>query len=128
LFWIAGIYLITFTVSLATFGAIIVALPKRYFVEDRDLWVDRHPVVRWMGIIGKNLLGLVIIVVGVMLSIPGIPGQGLLTIAVGLMLLDIPGKRLVVRSVVRRPGVLRNINRLRSWFGRPAIIVDEPSD
>jgi hypothetical protein len=124
LIWIVGIYLITFTLSLAMFGAIVVALPAHYFAEDRDLWVDRHPAVRWVGIIGKNLLGLLIITLGVLLSLPGIPGQGLLTIAVGLMLLDIPGKGRLVRGVVRRPGVLRGINRLRSWFGRPPLVID----
>jgi hypothetical protein len=120
----AGIFLATFAISLAVFAALVVALPERYFAEQRDLWVDRHPVVRWLGIIGKNLLGLVIIAVGVLLSIPGVPGQGLLTIAVGLMLLDIPGKHRLVRAVVHRPGVLRRLNRLRSWFGRPPLVVD----
>jgi hypothetical protein len=125
LLWAAGIFLLTFTLSLAIFGVLIVALPVRYFVEERSrLLADKPPLIRWLGIIGKNLLGLVLIVVGVVLSLPGIPGQGLLTVAVGVMLLDIPGKHRLVRAVVRRKGVIKSLNRLRAWFGRPPLVIE----
>ena len=123
--WAAAIFLLTFAFSLAAFGVLIVVLPERYFVEERSQFLAaKPPLVRWLGIIGKNLLGLVLIVVGVVLSLPGIPGQGLLTVAVGVMLLDIPGKHRLVRAVVRRRGVIKNLNRLRAWFGRPPLIVE----
>ena len=120
----AAIFLLTFTISLVICGALIVALPPRYFIEDHKLWSGRPPLVRLLGIIGKNLLGVLLIVVGVLLSVPGIPGQGILTIAIGVVLLDIPGKQRLVRAVVRRKGVLRSINRFRAWFGRKPLVVD----
>lgn len=123
LLFAAGIFLLTFTLSLVIFGVLVVALPADYFSpQRRGLLADQPPLVRWLGIIGKNLLGLVLIIVGAILSIPGVPGQGLLTIAVGVVLLDIPGKHQLVRAVVRRPGVQRNMNRFRSWFGRPPLV------
>jgi hypothetical protein len=124
LLFAAGIFLLTFTISLAVCGALIVALPPRYFIEDHKLWSGRHPLMRLLGIIGKNLLGVLLIVVGMLLSVPGIPGQGILTIAIGVVLLDIPGKQRLVRSIVKRRGVLRSLNRFRAWFGRPALVVD----
>jgi hypothetical protein len=124
LLWIAGIYVLTFVLSLAIFAGIVVVLPVRYFVADYKLWAGKPPLVRLLGLVSKNLLGLALIALGVLLSLPGIPGQGLLTIAVGLMLLDIPGKHRVVRSIMKRKGVLRNLNRFRAWFGRPPLIVD----
>jgi hypothetical protein len=124
LLWAAGIFLLTFTLSLAIFGVILLFLPKRYFVDDRKLWSGRHPLVRLLGLVGKNLLGVLLIVLGLLLSVPGIPGQGLLTVAVGAMLLDIPGKHRLVRSIVKRKGVLRKFNRFRAWFGRPPLVVD----
>jgi hypothetical protein len=123
LLWIVSVYVATLLFSVALFCGLIVALPARYFAEERDLWIDRHPVVRWLGLIGKNVLGVLVIILGVLLSLPGIPGQGLLTIAVGLMLLNLPGKRRLVWHLVRRPGVLRRLNRLRAWFGRPPLVV-----
>jgi len=69
--------------------------------------------------VGKNLLGLVLVALGVVLSVPGVPGQGLLTILIGIILLDFPGKRALVQRLVGRPAVLGAINRLRARFRRP---------
>jgi hypothetical protein len=125
LLWAAGIYAVIFTLSLAVFVVVIVALPERYFVERGGRYlVDKPLVVRWLAMIGKNLLGVLLIVVGAVLSLPGIPGQGVLTMVIGTMLLDIPGKRRMARLVVRRRGVLSPVNRVRAWFGRQPLVVD----
>ncbi len=89
------LFLVTFTISLAIVSFILVRIPPDYFHKDRprDLWSDRHPAVRLLGLFAKNLLGVVLVVLGILLSIPGVPGQGLLTILLGIMLLDFPGKR-----------------------------------
>jgi hypothetical protein len=121
--WIFGSYLLISGLSLVAFIGVILALPPSYFCDDRQLWIDRHPVVRWLGIVGKNLLGLVIIALGIVLSLPGIPGQGLLTIAIGLVLLDFPGKRRFIAAVIGRPAVLSRINDLRRFFQRPPLVV-----
>ncbi len=124
--WAVGLYLLVFIASLVAFVVLIVLLPPRYFVE-RSNWVldKQRPLVRWLGIIGKNMLGVAIILLGIGLSLPGIPGQGILTILIGVMLLDIPGKRRLARSVVRRPHMLRPMNRLRAWFGRPPLVMEK---
>ena len=126
--WAAGIFLLTFTVSLIVVGVLVVLLPAKFFLDsqNRQLWVDQHPAVRWMGIIAKNLLGLLLVLIGLGLSVPGIPGQGLLTLLIGVILLDFPGKRRLERKIVGRPRVLRTLNRLRARFHRPPLIVDEP--
>src|SRR5207237_9899064 len=79
-------------------------------------WGHRHPVLRWLGRFGKNLRGAVLVVVGVILALPGVPGQGLLTILIGLMFLDLPGKRAWERALVRRPGALRVVGGLRRRY------------
>lgn len=124
LFW-AGLFVVTFTISVVLFGVIVVLLPERYFLhESNEYWRDKPPVVRWLGILSKNLLGVVVIALGLLLSLPGIPGQGLLTVLVGVMLLDIPGKRRLARWVLRSPRMLGGVNRLRGWFGRRPLVVD----
>jgi len=60
----------------------------------------------------------VLIVVGAALSIPGVPGQGVLTILVGLFLVDFPRRQQLERALARRAGVLPALNRLRARFGR----------
>ncbi len=64
-------------------------------------------------------MGLVLVALGVLLSVPGVPGQGLLTILIGFILLDFPGKRALERRLVTRPAVIGAIDRLRARFGRP---------
>jgi len=87
--------------------------------------LGRHPAIRAAGIIGKNILGVLLVVVGILLSIPGVPGQGLLTILLGIMLLDFPGKRRLEQNLLRRPQILKTINRLRARFGKQALEIDQ---
>lgn len=125
---IAVAFVITFTLSLALVGVLLVRLPATYFLDrhQRELWIDQHPAVRWSGIILKNALGAGLIVLGCVLSLPGVPGQGLLTILLGVMLLDFPGKRSLERRLVGMPHVLNRVNRLRTRFGKPPLVLEEP--
>jgi hypothetical protein len=120
------LFVVTFAVSLAIVSFIVVRIPANYFHKDhpRDLWSDRHPAIRFLGFFGKNLLGLVLVVLGIVMSIPGVPGQGILTILLGIMLLDFPGKRDLERKLVSRPQVLNAINKLRHRFGKPELVLD----
>ncbi len=120
------IFLVTFTGSIAMASFLLVKLPATYFhsSHDRELWRDRHKVVRWTGIILKNLLGLILVVAGIIMAIPGVPGQGVLTILFGIMLLDFPGKRALELKLVSRPAVLSRINQLRLKFGKQPLVLD----
>ncbi len=117
---------VTFTISLAIVSFIVVRIPSDYFHKDhpRDLFAERHPVVRFLGVLAKNILGVVLVVLGILMSIPGVPGQGILTILLGIMLLDFPGKRTLEYKIVARPQVLRTINKLRERFGKPSLILN----
>src|SRR4051812_39504511 len=48
------------------------------------LWQHRHPVIRAAGVTAKNVAGLVLLVLGLIMALPGIPGQGILTMIIGL--------------------------------------------
>jgi hypothetical protein len=119
-------FILSFAVSLALVSFVLVKLPATYFHTShaREFWVDRHRAVRWGGLVLKNFIGLILIVMGVIMSLPGVPGQGILTILLGLIMLDIPGKRPLETRLVKRPKVLQSINRLRERFGQPPLIVD----
>jgi UPF0716 family protein affecting phage T7 exclusion len=70
----------------------------------------------------RNVFGSLLLVVGVLMLV--LPGQGLLTILIGLTLLDFPGKRRFVRRLLMRPQVLRVINAIRRRFGVAPLQVD----
>ena len=56
-----------------------------------EILARTRPALNAAKVIGKNILGLFLVALGVVLSLPGVPGQGLLTILLGIMLLDFPG-------------------------------------
>ena len=121
-----GLFLLTFTASLAVTAWLLVKVPANYFSASHkfDFFAGRSPAVRVAGMIGKNLLGGVLFVLGILMSLPGVPGQGILTILLGLMLMDIPGKRKVEIKLVSRPTIRRTIDRIRARFHKPPLDLD----
>ena len=109
----AGIWIVLTAGSLAIVLRVVLALPVDYFASDQPVltsWTLRR--------IARNLAGVLLVVAGAVLSIPGIPGQGLLTMLVGVLLVDFPQRRRMERALARRAAVLRALNRLRTRFGR----------
>lgn len=122
----ALIFLLTLGASLAVVSFVLVKIPATYFQEShsRDFLADHSAVVRILAIIGKNVLGLLLVALGVVLSLPGVPGQGILTILLGIMLLDFPGRRRLEHWLVSRPKIFSAINKLRQRFRKPALVLD----
>ena len=123
--WGLGLSLGLFVGSLAVVVFLLVQLPPTYFLNNHRhsprQW--RHPVLHWTALIVKNLVGAGLIVAGIVMLMA--PGQGVLTLLVGLMLLDIPGKRRLEQRIVRRERVLNAINWLRGRFSKPPLVVTE---
>lgn len=121
-----GLFLLTFGVSILMIAVVIVKLPANYFSSHytSDFMPGSPWLVRWGAVLGKNLLGLVLVILGLLLSLPGVPGQGLLTILLGLIMLDIPGKRPLEARIIKRPAVLSNVNALRAKYGKPPFQMD----
>ena len=122
----AGIFALSLAISFAAIAIVMVNVPPAYFSANhpREFMTGRHWFVRSSVVILKNLLGLVLIVLGILLSLPGVPGQGILTILLGLIMLDIPGKRPLEAKIIQHPRVLAAVNDLRSRYGRPPLIMD----
>jgi hypothetical protein len=52
------------------------------------------------------------------------PGPGVLTILLGLIMLDIPGKRPLEVKIIQRPAVLSAINNLRARYKKAPLVMD----
>ena len=117
------LFLITFSGSLALVSLILIKLPADYFCShyDRKLWSGRAPGLRIAAAIGKNVLGALLIIVGIIMTLPGVPGQGLLTILLGVMLVDFPGKNRLEQKLLHRPAIRNSIDKLRARFGKPPL-------
>jgi hypothetical protein len=120
------LFLITFSVSLGVVSLIMIRIPADYFRKDspRKVLPNHHRAVRGAVLVARNILGAFLVVLGIVMSLPGVPGQGVLTILLGVMLLDFPGKRTLEHKLVSKPRVHAAINKLRNRFGKPDLILD----
>ncbi|MEJ2320993.1 MAG: PGPGW domain-containing protein, partial [Gammaproteobacteria bacterium] len=70
----------------------------------------------------RNIIGLPVLLAGLLMLF--LPGQGLLTVMIGLAIMVYPGKFRAERWLVRRQGVLRALNWMRKRRGVPPLDVD----
>lgn len=113
---------VTFVGTLIAVPWLLVRLPSDYFVrESREptMFGRAHPVVRVILIVIKNLLGGVFILGGIAMLV--LPGQGILTILLGVSLIDFPGKFTLERKLIRRRAVHASINWIRGKGGKGPI-------
>ena len=119
----ALIFVGTFFINLAIVSFILVKIPANHFSKSRKtkFWSGPHPMLHAAGVIGKNIGGVLLVALGIVLSLPGVPGQGLLTVLLGIMLLDFPGKHRLEQKLLSRPSIVNAINRLRARFDKPPL-------
>ena len=117
--------IVGFVGSVIAIPWILIRLPQDYFCESHPrTWLkDRHPVLRLIALALKNFVGWILLLGGIAMLV--LPGQGLLTILIGVSLMDFPGKRAIERKLVSRPLVLQAINRVRERFDRPPLVIEE---
>jgi hypothetical protein len=122
--WLSAASALMFFGSLIAVPWLVIQIPADYFICRRhwvDRWQIRHPLLRVMLLIIKNVCGLVLVLAGVAMLV--FPGQGILTILIGLMCLDFPGKFALERWLARQPRVGRAINWIRAKAHRPPLEV-----
>jgi hypothetical protein len=119
--WLGILSLVTFVASLIVIPLLIVRMPADYFTRERPYYRGRHPVLHWSILIAKNLFGALFLLAG--LAMLFLPGQGLITIVIALTLLNFPGKRRLECRLIRRPGINRVINWIRTRKGRPPLLI-----
>jgi hypothetical protein len=134
--WLAGLQtarspvlvalaLVVFVLSFLAGVVVILALPADYFVRRRAAVLQSQPVLRLALLVARNLLGLLVFVLGLVMALPLVPGPGALFMLIGLGLVDFPGKRTLQLRLLRQPRILRSVNGLRARFGRQALQTGE---
>jgi hypothetical protein len=119
--------IIFFVGSLIAIPFILVRLPEDFFDTrvPRPWMKDHHPVMRVLGHLVKNVVGAIFLFAGFLMLF--LPGQGILTILIGVSMLDFPGKRRLEAKLIGQPTILNAINGMREKFGRPPLILADDS-
>ena len=112
--------------SLVGCTAVIVYLPYDYFTATKRVSRIKQPGLRICLAVLKNLFALLLIVVGIAQLV--LPGQGVLTILMGLVISDIPGKRRLERRLIRLPAILTAANAIRARFKRKPFVLETAED
>ena len=124
IWYLAAFSIISFIGTLLLVPVLVIRIPEDYFAEKKrhrwEPWAHEHPLIRWSLLIAKNTLGYIIIILGIAMLV--LPGQGILTILIGVMFINFPGKYRLERWVVLRAPVLNTINKLRQRAGRAPLI------
>ncbi len=103
----------TFVLSLLILPWLLSRIPVGYFLH-------QQPESSWIMLLTprnmlRNILGLPVLLAGISMLI--LPGQGLITILLGLAIMQFPGKFALERWVISRQGVLPAVNWLRRKAG-----------
>lgn len=119
--------LFTVITIIISYGAIVfgmIKIPADYFSSSyaKEIKHDKHFTIRWTALIVKNIVGFLLIIAGIIMIFT--PGPGVPTILLGLIMMDIPGKRPLEARLIQRPMVLSAVNDLRAKYGKPPLIMD----
>jgi len=108
--------------------AMVLWIPADHFKANRpepSSWWRTQPLLRGSGMLLKNAVGAVFVMLGFVMALPLVPWPGLVFMLLGLSLLDFPGKRNAERKLLAIPSVIRFLNEVRARFGRPPLMTDE---
>ena len=122
MFWLAIVAIASLVLPAVFLPIVIVRLAADHFVVSTHELNERRTGGGWVLFALRNLLGVLLVVAGIALLF--LPGQGLLTMLIGLLIVDLPGKRAIERKLVRRPAILAELNALRARHGRPPFVID----
>ena len=126
LWWMGTLSLAAFLATLILIPMLVVHIPSDYFLRKKRTLANfrrRYSIIRLIGIVVKNIFGIVFVLAGLAMLI--LPGQGIITILIGVMMLNFPGKLTLERRIVQQPNVLHAINWIRSKANKPALQVPQ---
>lgn len=125
--WVTALSVGLVVMFFVVIPVVILRLPADYILsleQPPRQRSNKRPFSRLFMTLIKNVLGIILIFVGIALLV--LPGEGIITIIIGVLLIDFPGKTRFKCWLVRQPVVIRSINWLRTRAGRPNLHVPQP--
>ena len=129
LVWLSFCSGIFFIISLIALPWLVGLIPEDYFFNattDPQNANEDNFFYKLVMKIGKNALGLVLLAGGVLMLF--LPGQGLLTIFMGAVLIDYPKKKLIERRLIKIGFILKGLNWVRIKGGHSSLKLNKDSD
>jgi len=107
--------------TLAVIPLVVARIPTTYFLRRTRRPEYHHPLFRLLYLVTKNLIGIIFFLTGFIMLF--IPGQGLITMLAGIILMNFPKKRALALRIIRQREVLRAVTWMRTRSGRPPLLL-----
>ena len=114
--------ILLFIICIQRISWFVAQIPEDYFLSSKrkpSKWQEQKPILRLAVLFGKNIIGVSLIIGGLLMLV--LPGQGLLTIVTGLLLINYPGKYKLEQKLVAIPSVFRALNWIRVKANKPPL-------
>jgi len=124
--WVAIGSVAMFVISLASMPFIVAQIPIDYFTHQgrhRMSQSNHHPIIRLLLAGLKNILGAILLMAGFIMLFT--PGQGLLSILFGLMIMNYPGKYQLECWIIRKPVIFNAVNAMRTKQDKEPLLPPE---
>ena len=113
---VSAVSFLVFAAGMASLPIVIGKLPDNYFVSERKPWFRYLPKGLYLLVFtAKNVLGFLLFLLGVVMLFA--PGQGLLTILVGIGAMNFPGKQRMIYKMLSFERLRRVLNWIRKKRG-----------
>lgn len=120
--WLSSVSLFIFLFSLVSMRWLAGLIPSDYFInKEESSFKKKNFFLWWLVLLIKNTIGYSLIIGGIMMLV--LPGQGLFTIIIGLMLSNYPGKYYIEKRFIEIPAIFKSINWLRAKSNKAPIIL-----
>lgn len=121
--WLGVLSIVTFIGSLLVVPWLILLMSPDYFIRHRLVVIERHrrhPVLTIFLFCLRNTVGFGLLAAGIAMLV--LPGQGILTMLIGLSLMDFPGKHQLLDEVVQNRKVQQSLNWIRRKGGKGDLV------
>jgi hypothetical protein len=121
----AVLFVVSLLATLVIVPLVVIKIPADYFRREGEhpqLFGKYPRPVRLALLMMKNILGAGLVIIGIAMLV--LPGQGVIVILIGVLLLDFPGKQRIERWLISRGPILKLANWVRGKAHKAPLTLD----
>ncbi|HIF47323.1 PGPGW domain-containing protein [Candidatus Thioglobus sp.] len=114
--WMGVVSFVVFVASLLLTPLLLGKIPQDYFIHTNQHKVEIEHLGHLIIVVIRTLIGFVLLIAGIIMLVT--PGQGIITIFLGLFLMEFPGKRKLELKFIKHNPTFKALNWLRNKAGK----------
>ena len=115
LIYVSLLSIFLFIISIIVTPIIICKIPHNYFIKEKKRISIFKKII-------KNIFGIFFLIIGFVFLFT--PGQGILTILIGIIFLDFPNKKNLQMKFIKKYKIIKPLNYIRRKFNKKEFILN----